>query len=72
MDACLKLLHEILFIKRNVPTMLIIDDYNGLYWRTDYGVWVNEKHRRMVGIEETMLVSPLHSKRHFQFLLCTL
>lgn len=57
MDACLKLLHEILFVKRSVPTMLIIDDYNALYWKTDYGAWVNEKHRRMVGIEEMILVS---------------
>lgn len=56
-DATVKLLHEMLYVKRDVPTMVIVDDYNALYWKTDYGRWVNDKHRRMVGIEETMLVA---------------
>eukprot|EP00879_Flechtneria_rotunda_P024773 GHRR01026283.1.p1 GENE.GHRR01026283.1~~GHRR01026283.1.p1 ORF type:complete len:312 (+),score=113.83 GHRR01026283.1:643-1578(+) len=37
-DCCLQLVHELAALSTQQPVLLAVDDYNALYWKTDYGV----------------------------------
>ncbi|GMH42883.1 hypothetical protein BSKO_10802 [Bryopsis sp. KO-2023] len=54
-DAAFKLLHELVYVKRDTPALVLIDDYNALYWKTTYGRWVSDKSKEMITIDRTKL-----------------
>lgn len=37
MECCLSLIKELAAISAHQPVLLAVDDYNALYWKTDYG-----------------------------------
>ena len=64
-DCCLQLIHELSAASADTPVLLAVDDYNALYWRTDYGSTVHKaprgkpayQYRKEVKVSRLNLVS---------------
>ncbi|CAD7704567.1 unnamed protein product [Ostreobium quekettii] len=54
-DATIRLLREFLHGEHNVHKLIVIDDYNALYWHTTYGEWLNTHTRREVTVNHLAL-----------------
>lgn len=64
-DCCLQLVKELAAASSDVPVLLAVDDYNTLYWRTEYGTSVSRtprgkpayQYRRELKVNKLNLVS---------------
>lgn len=62
MDNCLQLIQELSVVSSNIPVLFAVDDYNALYWKTEYGESVvkpggRHMYRRELQVDELNLVS---------------
>eukprot|EP00803_Ostreobium_quekettii_P003295 evm.model.scf_465EXC.3 EVM.evm.TU.scf_465EXC.3 scf_465EXC:23544-28438(-) len=71
-DATIHLLHEFLHVDHGMQKLVVIDDYNALFWHTTYVEWINDHTRRPIEVENLALArefrlsegAPAHWKCH--------
>ena len=69
-DAAVKLLDEFLFGDHGVEKLVAVDDYNALYWKTQYFYWKSDVHKVMIPVENITLVHlPVFQTPHLTPLL---
>lgn len=64
-DCCLQLINELSAASTDTPVLLAVDDYNALYWQTEYGTTVHKaprgkpayQYRKEVKVNKLNLVS---------------
>lgn len=56
-ESCLALRDELIAASSKVPVLFVVDNYNSLYWTTDYGVALSPRHRRLLKVEELPLAT---------------
>lgn len=62
MECCLALIRELAAVSHTQPVLLAVDDYNALYWATEYGrtLFRNPPNRPAYSVRKPLSVEQLN------------